>query len=60
MRLHFQPPYDPAYGVTRARWRKLSGIEKSRLIQDYRDQKNAEVVFGKGSRGNSQLDDDAF
>ena len=47
MTFHFQPPYNPAYGVTRAKWRKLSGIEKTRLIQKYRDEENRKWFVGK-------------
>jgi hypothetical protein len=44
MRLHFEPLYRSEYGLTRAAWRRLSGIEKVKVIQEYRDRANAEVL----------------
>lgn len=44
MRFHFEPLYRSEYGLSRAAWRRLSGIEKVKVIQDYRDRWNAEFL----------------
>ena len=44
MRLHFEPLYRSEYGLTRAAWRRLSGIEKVKVIHGYRDRCNADVL----------------
>lgn len=43
MRLHFEPLYRSEYGLSRAAWRRLSGIEKVKVIQKHRDRCNATV-----------------
>ena len=40
----FLPLWRPEYGVARSAWRKLSGLERSRLIQAWRDTCNANAL----------------
>ena len=44
MRLHFQPAWSKDYGVSRLRWKRLSGLEKTKLIKQYRDKVLAETL----------------
>lgn len=44
VRFHFEPLYRSEYGLSRAAWRRLSGIEKVKVIQNYRDRWNAEFL----------------
>lgn len=44
VRFHFEPLYRSEYGLSRAAWRRLSGIEKVKVIQNYRDRCNAESL----------------
>ena len=37
----FLPAWRPEYGVTRLAWKKLSGLERSKLIKAWRDDCNA-------------------
>ena len=41
---HFQPAWRKYYGVSRQRWKRLSGLEKTKLIKKYRDTVFAETL----------------
>lgn len=43
MKYHFEPLYRSDYGLTKSQWRRLSGIEKVKVIQEHRAKANLPI-----------------